>query len=248
MNCDQFTDIVGMRCAPIGDAIEVITPFTFSDGDGIELFVQSIGTQLLFFDDGFTLHHLHNVGISVGFNQKRWQPLKTIAKNYGVTLSDNGVFETLCPASNPSEGFARMVSTLLGIANWEREQAGVSFDSAWLVEEVALYLKAWRPASTLIEKPTAQGFSGRLLTFDFELDGKFIDAIQPHSASTGAELRKVVDLSSNKTYFNKEVLVVVEDRVNPARAKQEMEIIGRVASAWPMSSLIKASGANLMAQ
>jgi hypothetical protein len=248
MNCDQFANMVGMRCDQVGDAIEVITPFTFSDGDGIELFAQSLGPQVLFFDDGFTLHHLHSVGIDVGFSQKRWQPLKSIAKNYGVTLSDSGVFETLCSASNPSEGFARMVSTLLGVASWEREHAGVSLDSAWLVDEVALYLKAWKPSSPLIEKPIAQGFSGRMLTFDFEIDGKFVDAVQPHSASTGAELRKLVDLSSNKTYFKKEVLVVVDDRVNPLRAKQEIEIIGRVASAWPMSSLIKASGASHVTQ
>lgn len=248
MNCDQFSEIVGMRCAQVGSAIEILTPFTFSDGDGIELFAQELGPQVLFFDDGFTLQHLSTIGINVGLNKKRWQPLKTIAKSYGVTLSDSGVFETLCAASNPSNGFARMVSTLLGVASWEREQAGVSLDSTWLVEEVALYLRAWKPASNLIERASAKGFSGRTLSFDFELDDQFVDAVPAHSASTGAELRKIVDMRSNSTYRDKEVLVVVDDRVNVDSAKQELSIISQVATAWSMSSLIKTSGASVLAQ
>lgn len=242
MNCDQLQQIIGMRCNPIGDAIEVITPFTFSDGDGLEMFAKSAGNLIHFFDDGLTVHHLHGIGIKIGTNKKRWQPLRNIAANHGVTLSDDGVFETLCSSSNPSLGFARMVSTLLGVASWEREQHGVAIDAEWLIEEVALYLKSWKPSSNLIEKPSARGFSGRVLHFDFELNGQYVDAIQPHSASTGAELRKIVDLSSSLSNKDKSVLVIVDDRSNPDAAKQEIGILGRVTEAWSMTGLIKASG------
>lgn len=248
MNCSNLQDIVGMRCNQIGNAIEVVTPFTFYDGDSIELFAQSYETQILFFDDGFTLHHLHDAGIRIANNKKRWSPLKEIASNYGVSLSEDGVFETLCPSSNPSLGFARMVSTLLGIASWEREQAGVSIDSAWLVDEVAFHLKAWKSEAAFVEKPKVRGFSGRVITFDFEFDGQYIDAISPHSNSTGAALRKVVDLNSNPNHEKKDVLVIVDDRLLPDVAKQEMGIIGRVASTWSVSSLIAKSGVESVRQ
>jgi hypothetical protein len=242
MNCGGLQELVGMHCNQIGNAIEVVTPFTFYDGDSIELFAKSYETQILFFDDGFTLHHLHDAGIRIANNKKRWSPIKEIAGNYGVSLSEDGVLETLCSSANPSQGFARMVSALLGIASWEREQAGVEIDTAWLIDEVAIHLKAWKPNAAFVEKPKVRGFSGRVITFDFEFDGQYIDAIGPHSASTGAALRKVVDLNSNPNHEKKEVLVIVDDRQQPELAKQEMGIIGRVASTWSVSSLIAKSG------
>ena len=242
MNCDNFQELIGMRCSPVGSAINVATPFTFPDGDGMEIFAQSHGPQVHFFDDGFTLLHLHSVGITLR-DKKHWRPLKAIAETHGTSLSDDGVFETLCSAENASLGFARLVSTLLGVASWERDQSGVEQDAAWFVDEVALYLKAWKPGALIIEKPTAKGFSGRPLKFHFQLGNQFIDAIQPHGASTGAELRKIVDLNTAATQPQNEVLVVIDDRGKKAEAaKQEIDIIGRVAIAWPMTALMAASG------
>ena len=228
--------------------MEIVTPFTFRDGNGIEIFAREVGTQVHFFDDGLTLLHLHSAGFSLGANKKKWQPLRAIAENFGVTLSDNGVFEMLCPRHSASHGFAKIMSALLGIASWERENAGVSLDAGDLVEEVAIYLQAWKPAEKIIERPSVLGFSGRKLTFNFEMGGEYIDAIQPHSASTGAELRKLVDLNSAPDTVRKEVLIIVDDRRAPESAKQEIGILGRVAKVWPMSSLITAAGESRLLQ
>lgn len=238
MNCENFSNLVGMRCSSIGDAVEVITPFTFADGGGLEVFAQARGPQVHFFDDGFTMMHLSSVGIELGVNKKRWSPLKNIADSYGVSLSEKGVFETLVPTENASIGFAKMISTLLGVDAWARTQAGVSQDSAWLVDEVALYLRAWKPQAGLIAKPAPiKSRSGRSLKFDFQFENQYVDAIQPHSISTGSELSKIVDAPENV-----EIMVIVDDRLNAEKAKQEMEIIGRIGIAWSMSSLISASG------
>lgn len=67
MNCDQFQELIGMRCNQIGEAVEVITPFSFADGDAIEIFAQTHGPQVLFFDDGFTLEHLNSIGIGAPY-------------------------------------------------------------------------------------------------------------------------------------------------------------------------------------
>ena len=241
MNCENFEQLIGMRCNPIGDAVGVITPFAFSDGDGIEVFAQQAGSQVHFFDDGFTLMHLHGVGIDLT-DTKRWQPLRAIADIYGTTLNKQGVFEVLWPTENAAHGFARLVSTLLGVASWEREQVGVSQDSSWLVDEVAMYMKQWKPGIAVNPKPPAvKGFSGKMLAFDLEVGGQFVDAINPRGQSTNAAIRKFVELNTGET--NREYLVVVDDRTNPEAARQEVEIIGQVGVEWPMSKLIKASGA-----
>ena len=246
MNCDHFSDITGMRCNPLGSAIEFVTPFTFADGDGIELFAQDHGGQIHFFDDGCTLFHLDGVGLQLGDNKRRWKALRGIAASYEVTLSDKGVFETICTADKASHGFSRMIATLIGVAAWEREQIGVNLDAELLVEEVAFYLRAWKPSSKLLERPTVKGFSGRTLTFDFDLDGQYIDAIPPHGFSTGSELRKLVDFTSSPEPIRREVMVIIDDRANPSVAKQETGIIGRVAQTWSMSSLVAASGVTLL--
>jgi hypothetical protein len=242
MSCEQFKEITGMQCNQLGSAVEILTPFTFADGNGIEIFAEIYGSQIHFFDDGFTLLHLHSAGIPIGGSKQKWRPLTSIANAYGVTLSEDGVFEIMCDSKNPGKGFAKIVSTLLGVAAWEREQAGVAMSSAWLVDEVALYLKAWKPNSKLIEQPSIKGFSGRILTFDFEQDGQYIDAVSPHFASIGSELRKIVDLNSSAGEVRKEMLVIVDDRQKPEAAKQEIKLLGRVAKAWPLTSLISAAG------
>lgn len=247
MNCENFEALIGMRCSPIGDAVEIITPFTFADGHGLEVFAKSVAPQVHFFDDGQTLMHLHGVGIHLK-DRRNWAPLKAIADTHDVTLSDDGVFEVLAPIASAGNGFARLVSTLLGVGSWGREQAGVAQDNAWFVEEVALYLKAWKPGAAFLTKPTAKGFSGRSLRFDFQVDNQYVDAMQPHGASTGSELRKAVDLNTGPLGMDGGLLVVVDDRTNPVAAKQEIEIIGRVASAWPMTRLIAASGSTQVPQ
>lgn len=247
MNCENFQELIGMRCNPIGDAVSVVTPFTFDDGDALEIFAQAHGPQVHFFDDGFTLFHLHSSGIHLR-DKKQWRSLRNIAEANGVSLSEDGVFETLCATDHASAGFARLVSALLGVSAWAREQTGISQDAAWFVDEVALYLHAWKPAAAFIEKPTIKGFSGRSLTFHFQVGNMLVDAIQPHGASTGAVLRKIVDMSTSTMAAPNEVLVVVDDRGPKAEsAKQELEIIGRVATAWPMTSLIQAAGGSMEA-
>lgn len=243
MNCSEFQELIGMRCNPIGDALEIITPFTFTDGDAFEIFAQKMGPQILFFDDGLTLEHLHNVGINIGIDQRKWQPIRSIAENHGVTLSDDGVLEVLCSSGKPSGGLAQLVSTLMDVASWEKTQTQVSLDADFLIEEVAFYLHSWKPESVLEKKVKVKGFSGRTLTFDFCFEGQLIDAIQPHSNSTGATLRKIVDFQSAAQRTDFETLIIVDDRQNSAGAKQEIDILGRITKAWRMSSLVSISGA-----
>lgn len=242
MNCLDYELLLGMRCNPVADAIEIVTPFTFQDGNGIEIYAQSHSSQVHFFDDGFTLFHLHNSGIHLN-HKRNLTPLKAIAENHGVALSDDGVFELLCNKDNASRGFASLVATILGVADWERKQVGVSQDNSWFVEEVAMYLRAWKNDTPLLPKPTAKGFSGRTLEFDFQFGDQYIDAILPHANSTGAELRKAVDLNTGPLGTKNGLLLIVEDRKSPVSAKQEIEILSRVATTWPMSQLIAASGA-----
>jgi hypothetical protein len=246
MNCDHFTTLTGMRCEPVptrdGSAvIAVMTPFTFADGDGIEMFAEQVGGQFRLFDEGLTLLHLHSVGIRLG-DRRRWQPLRKAVQPHGVTLTDDGVLEGWAPLAEPGVGFARFTSALLSLAAWEREHQGLPMHGDWLVEEAKLYLRAWKPAAELVEKPEPlRGLSGRRHGFDFSLDGEYVDAISANGNSTGAELRKLVDLKHNPEHRNLQVRVIVDDRRVPDAAAEEVSILGRFAKAWTMSGLMAAA-------
>lgn len=246
MTWDNLSTLTGMRCEPVptrdGSAvIAVMTPFTFADGDCIEMFAEQVGNQVRLFDEGLTLLHLHTVGIRLG-DRRRWQPLRKAVQPHGVTLTDDGVLEAWAPMAESGVGFARFTSALLSLAAWEREHQGLPMVGDWLVEEAKLYLRAWKPDVELIEKPEPlRGLSGRRHGFDFHLDGEYVDAIAANGNSTGAQLRKLVDLKHNPEHRDLQVRVIVDDRRMPDAAAEEVSILGRVAKAWTMNGLISAT-------
>lgn len=252
MNCEHFSALTGMRCEPVGTrtgdgAVALLTPFTFFDGDGIELFASSSGAQAHFFDDGSTMHWLHGLGLRLGDDRRRWAPVRNAAAAYGVTLADDGCLEAFAPLGSASVGFARMVSATLAIDAWARDHAGLPQDATWLAEEAAMYLRAWQPQKQLTEQPSpVAGLSGRAHSFHLRLGEELVDAISPSPGATGAELRKLVDVRALPSNSELQILVIVDDRRDQAAARQEGAIIGNFAKAWPMSRLIAvASSGNL---
>lgn len=248
MNCDAFALITGMRCEPMpmrdgSEAVALQTPFTFFDGDGVELFAAAHGPQVLFFDDGLTLHWLKGAGFKLGDDRRRWAPLRNAVQAYGVTLSEDGTLETFAPSANPAGGFARMVSAVLAVDGWAREHAGESQEPLWLVEEAAMYLRAWKPHAALSERPAPLvGLSGKAYAFQLAIDGEYVDAINPHPNATGGELRKLVDVRASATNRDARIRVVLDDRRDPDAALQEGAILGNLATTWTMSKLIRAAG------
>lgn len=245
MNCSGFTKLLGMRCEPMptrdgSEVIAVVSPFTFSDGDGIEMYAETVGSSVRLFDDGMTMYHLRSVGIKL--DSKRWQPLRNAIAPYKVCLTDDGIFETWAPAADAQSGFARYVSALLAIAAWEREHEGLPASAHWLQDEAALYLQAWKPHTQIVARPDPlAGFSGKMRKFDFLVGDEYVDTLLPHGNTTGSELRKILDVRGNPFNRDRPIRVIVDDRRNPSAAKEEIAILGRVATAWTMTGLMAAS-------
>lgn len=249
MNCDQFESLIGMRCEPIpmrdgSGAVALHTPFTFFDGDGVEIYATSAGPGVQFFDDGLTLDWLRGAGFRVREDRRRWASIRKAVAPYGVSLSENGCIESFWPAEDAPTGFARTVSAILAVDAWAREHAGIPQEAQWLAEEVAMYLRAWKPRGEFSDRPGAVlGLSGRAHSFDMSLDDELIDAITPHPASTGGELRKLVDVRAIAANKGLAIRVVIDDRRDPDAAGQEAAILGNFAQTWPISRLIQAAGA-----
>jgi hypothetical protein len=246
MNCEHFHQLIGMRCEPMdtrdgSEVIAVYSPFTFADGGAIEIFASIDGGFVHLSDEGTTLLHLRSVGLPVS-DKRRWTPLKSAIKPYGAALTDDGTFELLASAEQSSVAFARFTSALISVANWEREHIGLPIGAEHFKDEVAMHLRSWRPDLELKPRPTPLlGLSGKKHSFDFHFGAEYVDAISANGNSTGAELRKIIDVKSVPEFADLDVRVVVDDRRDRQAAADEIRILGRVARAWPMTALIAKS-------
>ena len=247
MNCDQFANLIGMRCEPQptrdgSPCVAVVTPFNFFDGDGLSIFAFGTGDKVLLSDEGQTLSWLHGLGHRGLDDRRVWKPLRSALGHYGVTLDDDGTIEILAPLNRAPAAFAHLVSGLLAIDAWARDAANVPAPLL-LKEEAALHLRAWRPGVPVeIDPAPILGMSGAAHTFALQQGSEFIDVIGPSQASSAAEARKLLDIRSSARNAALDIRVIVDDRRHPERAGTEIAILGRLARAWPMSRLIRASG------
>ena len=246
INYSEFPAMFGFEYASVetyrgGTAMFVGLPFLYSDGEPVPLYVESEGDRVRFFDNGETLFHMAAIGLDVS-DRRRWRPFQSIAAKCGISLKDDGEFETWERLGNAPTGFARFFSAMLAAAEWERENVGLPADAHWLIDEAEFYLHAWKPKARLDKAVSLNGFTGRPYEFDFRLDDELIDVIPASATATGGELRKLLDIRRVSGNADTKIRVVIDDRREPARAENEGKIISSLATTWSMTRLIASVG------
>jgi hypothetical protein len=242
---DFSSDFIGYRSiarrSTLGESVTRIeTPFVFHDGHPVAIYVSSTGGQTHYYDDGEILFTLSVMGFDLN-DRRRLRPLRNIANSFDVSLTDDGQFEVFSIRDRSSLAFARFCAVIVGVINWARDSANLPADESWLVDEVGLYLRAWKPKSELKPDVERLGLSGQHHRFDYELDDQLTDVIVPQQSASAAVLRKIVDVRT-ATSAQSKFLVVVDDRRRPKEAAQESRILSSVADVWPVSRLMKTVG------
>ncbi len=250
MICSSLPSITGLECHPINDdgSVAMIeTAFCFEDGDSFPVYVQKIGGQVRFFDDGGVLLHFMGRGLQFE-NHRRTRFIKAAGEPFGVSLNEIGEFEIWAPADKAPTAFSNYISALVSITSWEKQQVGTQIDIAHFIDEVGLYLRAWKPKANLRPEPQYTGISGNTYTLDFDLDGKAVVAITTHPNSVSSALRKLLDIRSSPANSKLQTLVVLDDRFDQEAAKRESLVLESVASVLPMTRLQKNAGSSQRAQ
>lgn len=236
--CAQMSGLTGIACHPLNDDGSVAmlqTPFKFADGDSIPVFVEKIGGQIRFFDDGNVLLHFAGRGVQLK-NQRNVKFIKNAGEPHGVKLSGAGELEIYSAEASASDAFASYISTLNELASWEREQQGVASDLTLLIEEVEMCLRALSPAG-VHRAPEFAGISGQHYKLDFDFDGRAVIAITPHKATVSSAIRKLLDIRSRSSNQPFDPIIVLDDRRDKEAAKAEGQVLNAVGSVWPMTSL-----------
>lgn len=243
MICDQLTSLLGFDCYPLADGGQVAlvqTPFRFSDGAALPVFVEMINGRVRFFDDGATLRHFLGRGLRIE-NRKHASFLINAATKHGAFFTESGEVEAWAAAEGSQKAFSSFLSSMLAIAAWEMEQEGLETDTSVFVEEVALALRAWKPSAAITVEPEFEGVSGKHYKLNFLVDGQPVAVTGSHANSVSALLHRLLDIHGRPANTGFKPLVIIDDRPDPEAARREASIIQNVSTVMPFTSLERKS-------
>lgn len=233
MICKNLLQMTGFACQPIneqGSLAKISTPFSFADGDPVPVYVQRFANDIhRFFDDGQTLLHFMGRGMKFSSgHQLRF--LSNIANKHGAALNENGVIELFSKGTSPADAFAKYVSCLVMVTQWEEDHQGGNSDGAAFVEELIHALLTFHPEKTSTLKPTYIGSSGKRQELDIKLGSIGYLAVKPNQKSAAPALYKLVDITNRQSNSSEELVVVIDDRFDPVAAKNTQQVFRGIAS------------------
>lgn len=241
--CEGLINRLGFDCRLIGrDTISVSTPFTFVDGVPIGFYLSESNLEIRISDNSETLFHFAAIGYDIS-ERRKWKGIKQIIETFGFTLLDSGEIIGTAPVNQQQSLVTRYLSAMLAVVDFEREYVGIPEEIEQFVQEVEMYLRAWKPNTPPVPHPVLQGHSGRIYKFHFEQDGKLIDAVRPHGLRTGSLLRKAADVLHAGE--KREILIVMDNRELPEAATIETDILSTMVSVMPFTSLEQQVGGKL---
>lgn len=235
MICKDLLNLTGFACQPIskqGDLARISTPFCFADGDPVPVYVQSFSNNIYrFFDDGHTLLHFLGRGMEIKSGHKL-RFLVNIAQKHGAALNESGVLELFSKNNNAADAFAKYITCLVSISQWEEEHQDLNANGAVFAEEVAHTLLSQHPewSHTFVQKPNYLGSSGKRHELDFSLGGKGFLAVKPTQQSAAPALYKLVDITNRQSNEELEFVVVIDDRNDKKAAKSTTQVFRSIAN------------------
>jgi len=240
MNCEWLKTAAAFNCVPVtgvhGEAgIEISTPFSYADGTAIVLYALEQGEHILLSDNGDMLSHLSSAGITISGGRISRLKEKLAVHNFfmGEDLDVRAIF----PKSQSAHMLASGITALLSIAEWEQEHLTLSEKTRNIVEEAEILLRQWKPGHALERLPKIKGQSNNLYSFDYLIDGEFIDIVVPNHTATGAVMRKAGDIKNSPYLAGREIRIIIFDLDEPGKAEGERQIIGSLAKAMLYSKL-----------
>jgi hypothetical protein len=239
MICNRISEILGLTCHPLTDdglVAMIDSPFRYPDGDELPIFVEKLGPQIRFFDDGGALLHLFSRGISLDDHRKT-KFIKNIAEPNHVKLNDLGELEIWSNETDAPTAFANYIAAMLSLVKWEMDQIGVSTDISLFLDEVSMCLRAWKPNAQFTVGPEYTGISGHTYKLDFCVDREAVIAISPHHAAVSSAAKKMLDIRAVGGYADLKIIVIMDDRQEADLAKREGRVLESVGNVMMMSAL-----------
>lgn len=242
LNCNWAQALTKYDCRPLkavdgSPCIEIGTPFSLPDGSAINLYLKPEAQFVRISDNADTMFQLGGLGLDV-WNGTVRASLERLVGKHKVQMSPQGEVFLLAKNDNSAMGFAVTITAILQLANWAADKINERPSDVDLTAEVEPYLIARNPSAEFKRNVHVKGVSKTDHVFDFRQGREIIDVLTPWAASTGGAMRKAGDVQNGPMAELFQPLFIVDDRTEPERAMNEIEILGSITRAMPLSRLM----------
>jgi hypothetical protein len=201
------------------DAYRVNVPFMIGDSPA-EIYVQTIGGQVRFFDEAFNLHTILALGYQM--NDKRWESLAKALNNTGVKLLPSGAIELFAPVNEAPAAFATYLKAMTCVDSWINLPQKSQKNREELITLASIGFRRKYPKKEIIYKPMVN-MPGRSISFDLLVnESTYVDVLFVENVWNF--VRKVGHMFTHHPRYN--VLGVVEDFSNQTQAISEKKAAG----------------------
>lgn len=235
--CLNIFQLMGWHCQSLNFDQQHITyfstPLNLPDGKPLDFYIQADGEFYLFTDDKLTMLSLSAAGYAFE-NRANWKGISNIASKYGFSLSQQGEITAKVHKSSMQELGRNIIMLLSEVTLWEEERRALSetTDQEFL-DQIEQVLKLTNP-DIEVEKNPKINVDSTTLEFNFKWGTMYIDGVRPIAQSINSRLRKA--LLAQKILDSTELLFVVDDRSNPTKALEELDVLGKITPATLLNS------------
>jgi hypothetical protein len=165
-----------------------------------------------------------------------WRSIANMAETSGMELHETGALQTVVPAKQRTIAMHAALKLGFALAQWEAERLHHKLTDLFFVDEVEMALRAWKPNEKLERSHRVIGSTKKEYTFDLYFGETLVDALRPNARSTAYELRKLLDVQQG--IYQREMLVILDNRSDADAAYRERDIIGGIAKAMLFTDLL----------
>lgn len=234
ITCNELSRISGWHCSPAPDgSLHISSPVILQDGTPLGFFVSQEWDRIDVSDEGMIIFSLRNQGIDL-YDRRNWRSLDIITSRLGFTLNDSGEIGGSFSVKDSAFWFSNLTRLLGAIADWQQEQ--IDFDDVdfQLTQDVEALLRAKAPDRHLQIAPAIKIKNSRI-TFNFLWGDTYVDAIPPKARVVSARMRKAA-IAQGLELKGFNVLFIVDDRSDPAKAREEVALLAQLSDAKTYSN------------
>lgn len=211
--------------------ISITTPHTFASGDPVHFYLQKRKGQLILDDYGMNLNSFQ---LSLPMPEKASRIIKQKLHEFDNKIQFDGYHITRFIQPNEHAQAMSEIMTLFGTLTNFQPKTTHEQDKNIILHDIMIYLKD--KYENIQPNYHTKGVSGTQYEFDFLADKTLIDFIPAHFNSTGAVLRKILDI--NQVYDEYDYRIIINDK-DKQQAQKEAKIIMPLAKVVPLSLIQK---------
>lgn len=104
-------------CEDKGDFLSIKTPFSYPDGDDIDLFILPSNSHIVITDMGETLRYLGTYDFEIRTSRSRTEIFEDVLKSFGVSYLKGHLFINLRSPDEISEAMLRMAQAITRVCD-----------------------------------------------------------------------------------------------------------------------------------